>query len=191
MPSVLLLTQAAPWRKARSVNYATNGFRTLVPTATRPVGVGATDAGLSAIDIENLGVGAAVQNTVFFKPYAIGADDVTFSIRAWIWTPIPPVPVGVEAQPTLTLYDPTLLCELSCIASTVLGVAGGLVGSNERFADTMTITTGNSGLSLEVLSNTSNLAGWARLDISGPFLLDFDFSTGGSATSANALWRMY
>lgn len=190
MGSAVLLTQAAVWRKARSVNYATNGFRTIIPTATDPRGTGATDTGASAIDIENLGTGAAVQNSVFVKPYAIGNDDVTFSIRTWIWTPTAPVP-SVPGSNTTILFDPTMLCELSCIASTVVGVAGRDVLNTERFADTMTLTAGNSNVSVEFLSNTSNLAGWFRVDIMGPFWLDFDFTTGGSATSCNCLWRMF
>ena len=181
---MLLETLAGAWRKARSVNYATNGFRTLVPIATDPRGQGTTDTGASAIDPFAGQPGGPGQNSVFVKPYALGADDVTFSTRVWIWTPTSPFD-------TTLLNDPTMLCEIACIASTVTGKAGGLVLNTERFADTLTVTTGNSGLSLEVLSNTSNLAGWFRVDISGPFYLDLDFTTGGSATSCNALWRTF
>jgi hypothetical protein len=179
---VLLETLTAGFRKARSVNQTSATFVSKVPTGTEPAGDAGTATGASVFDIAPTGAsGGAGPNAVLVMPYAVGADNTTFSVRAIGWRLI-------GSDPATLLWVPTLLVELACTASAVVGVAGRAVVATERFADTITLTTGNDDVSVDIVSPTGDVAGHALVDIKGCQKLEFSFSTGSSATSCNALF---
>jgi hypothetical protein len=127
-----------------------------------------------------------VQNGLILKPFGVGSDTNTFSLRVIGWTRI------LETDETNALWDPTDLCELLCtLSSTPIGIAGKIVTETNLFADTIAITgtTANAGVSIDVVSPANDRAGHVVLDIKGFSKIEIIFKTGGVATSCNALVR--
>lgn len=178
---MLIETLSTGFRKARSVNQTSASFVSKVPTGTEPKGDAGTATGASVTGLAT--DGAVSQNGALVMPYAIGADNVTFSMRVFGWRLI-------GSDPTTLLWMPCLLVELACTASAFVGVATRLVLNTERFADTIALTTGNDDVSVDIVSPTGDVAGHALIDLKGSQKLEFTFSTGGSATSCNALFTL-
>jgi hypothetical protein len=154
------------YSKARATNSTDNPYPSRVATTTRPSGDG-------VITIEQ--TGRFTRNNVMLVPYGVGADNVTMSARVLAWR---------EAS---GLWVPTIVCEVACTLSTAVGVAAATVINSERFADTLTLTFGNAGVDCQVFSPANNTAGHVVLDAKGATILEVIFTTGGSATSCNAL----
>lgn len=184
----LIETLASPSRKMRATNATDASFPSVLPTLTKPSGAGDAAAQTTlSIHEMGLGVGGVVQNGCFAQFYAVGADNVTFSARCYSWKRVP----GTNSVPDL--WVPILLCEVALVASaTFPGVAGGPVVATEIFADTVTLTFGNANVSTEVSSpgTTSANSGIAHvlMDWKGPALIQWTFTTGGSATSCNGIF---
>lgn len=183
---MLLETLTRTWTKARSVNQTSSSFVSKVPTTTEPLGDAGTATGACVFDL-GLVPGGVVQNSLLLMPYAIGADNVTFSVRVFGWRRAGPA--SADGSGTLPLWIPTLMCELACTASAFVGVAGAYVLNTGRFADTLTLTTGDAA-AVGIVSPTGDVAGHAMLDLKGSQKLELTFSTGGVATSCNALWAL-
>lgn len=129
-------------------------------------------------------VGQHAQNFIILCPYALGSDNNTFSLRVIGWRAI-----GENVEGTM-LWIPVPLVELACtISGTQIGVAGKTILNTEMFADTLTIagTTANAGVSVDVVSPANDTIAHATVDLSGFEKCEICFSTGGSATSCNAL----
>jgi len=168
------------WTRARSVNQTSASFVAKSPTATEPTGDAGTATGASVFDV---GFGGTIgQNALVVMPYAIGSDNNTFNVRLYAWAS-----AGKPHDNDL-LWIPTLLCELACTCSTIVGIAAKEVLATERFADTIVLTYGNS-TSTEVFSPANNLAGHIVADLKGAVKFELTFETGSSATSCNALWK--
>lgn len=185
----LIETLSAPFRKMRVTNATDASFPSVIPVTTEPIGVGDA-AAQTTLAIHKLGLGAGgdVQNGCQAVFYAVGADNVTFSARCYSW-----VPIVVTDGTLLVQWVPILLCEVALTASTITGVAGSPVLGTERYADTVTLTIGNANVSLEILSpgTTTANSGIAHvlMDFKGPALVQWTFTTGGSATSCNGLFK--
>ncbi len=176
-------TLSTPFRKARLVNESSNGYRTIIPTITEPKGDAASATGASIIE---LGTGGSeTQNAILVVPYAIGNDDVTFSVRVIGWRLIPRDSIGPG------LWIPVTLGEFSCTASTAVGIASYTILSSERFADIITVTKGSTLVgeapSENIISPADNTIGCFLLDLKGFQKVELAFTTGGSASSCNAL----
>jgi hypothetical protein len=154
------------YSKARAVNDTASSFAPKVATVTRPSGTG-------IIAIEQ--VGRFTRNNVIVIPYGIGADNTTMSARVISWR---------EAS---GLWIPTIVCEVACTLSTSIGVAAQTVLDTERFADTLSLTLGNAGVDCQVFSPANNTPAHVVVDAKGASVLEVIFTTGGSATSCNAL----
>ncbi len=176
-------TLSTPFRKARLVNETSNGYRTIIPTITEPKGDAGTATGASIIE---LGTGGSdAQNALLIVPYSIGNDDTTYSVRVIGWRFLPKDSVGIG------LWIPITLIELACTASTSVGIAGATVLSSERFADILTVTKGSTLVgeapAENIISTTDNTISSAMVDLKGSQKVELAFTTGGSATSCNAL----
>ena len=179
----LIYTSCTDWQKARSVNATDTSFPSKIPTVTEPKGDAGTATGASVIET-GLASGHWA-NAVVLVPYAIGDDDDVFAMRVIGWSRMKgPTPA------TRDLWIPTILAELTCTVSTAVGIAGAAVLNTERFADTITLVTGNDDISVDITSPTGNVIAHATVDLKGfsKIELTFDMTT-GDPTSANCLLR--
>lgn len=179
---MLLETLSQSFRKARRVNQTSNGFVSKIPTPTEPSGDAGTATGGAVFDLANPSAGGTVaQNSAIILPYAIGVNNNTFSVRIIGWRV-----TGMNAE--TALWIPVVLAELAVtISSTPIGAAGKDVLDTELFADTITLTTGNANVSIDVNSPADNTIAHVVVDLKGFQKLELSFTTGASATSCNAL----
>lgn len=182
----LIETFAGRLQKARSVNQTSNGYVSKVPTVTEPLGDAGTATGTSVIEMA-AGTGSS-QNLVKIMPYGVGANNTTFSFRVIGWQ-------GIQNAGNVIpyLWVPVLLGEFACtLSSSAPGVAGATVVATEYFADTITQTYPAAATSsIEVVSNAADLIAHVVLDAKGCEKIELSFTTGGSATSCNALVSRY
>jgi hypothetical protein len=169
------------FRQARSVNQTSNGFVSKVATNTTPSGDAGSATGASIIELgSNAGI-MSYPNAVVFVPYAVAASNNTFSVRVIGWT-------RYGDTSTTWLWIPVTLCEIACTAGTSPGVAAMNIDNTHLFADTVTLTTGDAASTL-LSSPADNTIASVMTDLRGAAKLEFSFTTGGSATSCNALYR--
>lgn len=181
---MLLETLTRPWQKARSVNQTSNGYVSKVPTATEPLGDAGTATGAAVIDLNAPVLGGPVQNSLLACFYGAGSNANTFSARLIGWRVL-------GSDPTVLIWVPVLLCEVTAtLSSTAPGADSLLVSSSELFADTLTLVTGNAGVSSEVVSPTGGIIAHLLADVKGFRKLEFSFTTGGSATNCNAIYTL-
>lgn len=181
------MTAATPFRKARAVNYTTNGYPTRIPTLVEPTTVDpGTATGQFAIDLAAFPTGTAFAHALVL-PFGAGADTNTFSVRFLGWK-------AIETSQTDRVWVPVHLGELTCTLSLLVGVAGGAVVATDRFCDTLAIakeptitadTTRQGTITLYAPANDT--IAFALVPLYGCQKLELAFTTGGSATSANAL----
>ncbi len=181
---MLLETLASEFRKARSVNQTSNGYVSKIPTTTEPSGDAATATGACVFDLQ--GSGHSVQNGIIVLPYAIASNNGTFSVRVIGWRR-----AGPADGATPPIWIPLVLVELACtVSSTPIGIANSYVIATELFADTLVLTYGNDDISVDLVSPAADIIAHALIDLKGFSKLEFSFTTGGSATSCNALWAL-
>ncbi len=177
-------TLSRGWQRARKVNATDNGFPAKSLIAAQPSGNGNNAAQATASAVYSITDGTQSFNGLVIKPYGAGADDATMSVRVIGWSYL------IEDNVIGTAgWDPTVLVELACTLSTVVGVAGLLVINTDRFADTLALTYGNDDVSVDIVSPANNVAAHAVVDLKGFQLVEFTFTTGASATSCNALFK--
>lgn len=187
MENILLATLAERFFKARSVNETSNGYRSLIPTVTEPSGDAGTATGASILD--NQRGGGAGQNCIRVLPYAIGSNNNTFSLRVIGWDYVGNNPNPGEVR---RLWIPTPLCEVACtISSTQVGIVNSQVLNTEMFADTISLTYGNLNVGIDIVSTAADIVAHFVLDLKGCQKYELIFTTGGSATSCNALIKKY
>lgn len=185
---MLTETLTTAFRKARSVNQTSNGYVSKIPTATEPSGDAGTATGASIIELGNNG--GTGQNLVIICPYGLHAsvDNKTMSMRVIGWRE-----AGVDNQAT-KLWIPVPLVEVACtLTGTAIGVAGKALIATEGFADTIALTgtTANDDVSVDIVSPANDTIGHLVVDVKGFQKLELSFTTGGSATSCNALVALY
>lgn len=187
---MLLETLSQEFRKARAVNQTSTTFVAKKPTKTEPAGDAGTATGASVVDLGSGGEYA--QNGVKLAFYGVGSNNNTFSARVFGWSQVRnPLSTG---DLNVIVWVPVLLCEvLVTLSSNIPGVTGGTIGTTELFADTIAIvgTSGNPNVSMEIVSPADDATmGHVILDVKGFKKLELTFSTGSSATDANALLTM-
>ena len=173
---MLMETFSGNWIRARTTNSTASSYAAKIPTLTEPTGAGVwtTDKG-----------GGRIQNVVTVKPYAIASDNDTFKMRVIGWNKCD------EGTPAAVMWFPTVLVDLALTASAEVGVAGGVVLGTERFADTMTLTTGNDDVSVDIVSPTGDVSAHAVIDLKGSQKIEFSFAIVSGATSMNALFKFH
>lgn len=131
----------------------------------------------------------AIYNVGIFQFFGTGNDDTTFLARILGWRYVTDAP----GTPETAIWVPVPLLELTCTLSTATGVAGGTVGSSDRFADTLAIvgTTGNDDVSIDIVSPANNTPAHVVVDLKGFQKVEVIFDRNSSASSCNGLWAFY
>ena len=155
-----------PLSKAAATNATDSSFPSRVATLTQPSGGGVFNLSCQ---------GNKTRSNVLIIPFGAGADNATMSVRVIAWRFV------------TTLWIPLIVCEVSCTLSTSVGVAATEVLNTDRFADTLSLTFGNAGVDCQIFSPANNTPAHVMLDAKGASLIELVFTTGGSATSCNAL----
>lgn len=177
------------WKKARVTNYSTNGYPTRVNTLTEPSGDGVIPCGTNALGQP----GASTCPHIMIKPFGAGADNVTMGMKVLGWTRTGMPAVGVRP---VWLLDELITFAITLSAS--VGIVDGEVSATDRFADTITSTGGPTFITSAALpvildwfqtSPTTDGPAVIKQPTFGYDYLELIFTTGGSATSCNALWR--
>lgn len=162
------------WKVALSANSTQSGFASRVPTTSNTIDSEQQSSAPNAASFRNEG------DTVEVAPYGAGADNSTLSLRVIGWRRAGPV-VNSFIQ-----WIPTVVADLSCTLSAAVGIAGRTPTSTDRFADTITVTTGVA----VVPSVTADTVGTAFVAVDGYEYIEFITSV-GTATNANCLFVSY
>jgi len=119
--------------------------------------------------------------------FGVGSDTTTGNANVYAWEES--VVGGVVAGQRL--WVPTLLAAFSFeLDSGMPGVANTLVPATNYFATSITLSTGNTGISVEVISpgHGQDIA-HAVIDTKGARYIEVRYGTGSSATSLNGIWK--
>lgn len=175
-----ILTQSGVMRRVFTTNDATVGTAITNPTdtLTRPSGEG-------IIEMTN-NDGGLTLNALFLKPYGVGSDTNTFLMSVFGWDKI----VGISST-TKEQWTATLLASFTCTLTTVTGVAGGILGTSDKYCDTIAIGVGNANVSNEIVSPTGDVIAHIVLDTKGCPVVQIKMCRNGSATSENCLARPF
>lgn len=193
-----LHTLSTAFVKARQTNTTTNGFTDPVPTFTEPTGKGDAAAQTTfgvfdlVADPQLAADVATAKNKVIIVPFGAGSDTNTFVMRVFGWR------LAFDRDKAHTLgtavWIPVKLAEFTCTLSTPAGPAAGPAGAGilattDLLCDTIAIvgTSGNTNIDLSITSPADNTIAHVVVDLKGSQKLELQFSTGGSATSCNAL----
>lgn len=201
--AIEIMTRSSPWRKLRGTNYATNGYPATAPTQTAPSletdqAAGSTATSRNAIQLTTDNRGGQTLNSILIVPYGIGSSTNTFNMRVIGWSPLVSfggssvVDPGTNTSPN-QIWVPLPLAEFICtLNSGQTGIAGAAILNTELFCDTIALvgTTGNQGVNCDVNSPANGTIGSVLVDIKGHPWIEVIFTTGGSATSCNGLFRL-
>ena len=181
--------------KARRTNATDSSMPTRTTSATAPSGIGdnVAQATASAVFLLNKesNPGTPVQNRVKIVPIGVGNDNTTFTMAVYSWVRV--VDRDKEHNPETDLWAAIKLAAFTCTLSAATGVAGRILTTSDRIADTIAIigTSGNPNVSMEIVSPATDEPAHVVIDMKGGERLEVVFGTGGSATSANALVSQY
>ena len=162
------------FRKAKATSATDTGFPSKIPTATEPTGDGVHDIP---------GVEGIMQNGMIVIPYGVGSDNHTFDMRVIGWRI-----VGRNNSAT-SLWIPVIITQLAVTLSAAVGVANKTIIATERFADTITLTTGNDDISIDIVSPTGDVIAHAVIDLKGFSKIEFTFDL-GAGTDCNCLFAL-
>jgi hypothetical protein len=140
--STSLTTKANPYRRVLATNTTASAFTARVDLLAMP----AAPAGESTTGYVYVGD----TNTVLIKLYGTDADNETGSVRVYGLK-------AIERPGNATSFTHVLLGEYAfTLSSTLTGVAGGVVGASEFYADTITRTYGLENVADQVFTPTSD-----------------------------------
>lgn len=174
-----LVTVASDFKKVRAANQTGNTFAAVPDSLTKPVGAG-------YIDLTNGGLRQGLANNLLFKFYGVGADTQTGKVRIY----------GVRrvfdnsVSPAVVSYTHVLLFDGTfTITSGATGVASGVVGASELYADTIALvgTGGVENVTFRIISPGSDMPATLLIDPTGCPDLFVDVIRDTVATSVNAL----
>lgn len=207
--NVLQQTLSASFRTIRQTNstdtnYPTRGMRLGYAGAdNQPSGVGdaAAQTTSAVFDLAKTDViprtdrpdvvNKPINNVGVFMFFGTGSDDNTFLARILGWRHI--VQRNTDWVKETAIWIPVPLVELTCTLSTFTGVAGGLLGTTQRFADTLALvgTTGNDDVSIDIVSPANNTPAHIVVDLKGFQKCEVIFDRNSSASSCNGLCAFY
>jgi hypothetical protein len=162
---------ALDWHELLTTDATDTSFATKHPTGTEPTG----DA---VIDLNSYGEAREVQESLFLIPFGAGADNTTYDMRVIGWRK-----VGTGDS---TLWVPQLICELSVTLGGIVGVANKLLGTSDRFADTLAL---NTGIAVLYQGDADAQPALAEVDTMGCAKVEIIWDMTG-ATSGNCLWAL-
>ena len=185
---MLIETLAQDFRKARITNTTDSSYPTRAPQLAKPKGTGNAVGQTTSAVFESRGTGEYVQNSILIVPYGNGSNDNTGFMRLISWRPVQD-PLQVQGQAD-KVWIPVPLFDVEYTLGAQTGVTGGTI-STEFFADTISITgtTANQGVSIDVVSPANDTIAYLVVDIRGTTLLEIIFNTNSSSsTDCNAIW---
>lgn len=173
-----------PLQKFLAVNSNDSAFAALADTLTEPSGDG-------VLDLSVMGGGESPCHILLY-PYGLGADNDAFTMRLVGWTRIRPAIADGRFQ-----WTPTVIAALGCIVSGDVGVAGGIVGATERYADTITVVTEGTitsdvtrGGTLTLTAPGTDVRAHVVVPIEGFEKLSLKFDQTTNTPTMNALYRL-
>ena len=176
MSAILIDTRSVPLVVTNAANVTAATITLPIPKTTPPSGDGVILLGHGGQET------ASAVKIVFF---GVGSDTNTFQANVYGWEV-----QKATKQGDYDLWVPTLLASFSSIEldSGMPGVVNADIPAADYFATAITLGTGNSGISVEVVSpgHGADIA-HAIVDTKGCRFLEVRFGTGSSATSCNAL----
>lgn len=177
----MIETISQRWQLTYPVGSFANGtsFTQPIPTITAPTGNG--------VVVMNRDNGEYVQNGLVLMcvagPSSVVGD--TIGMKVFAWTALH----GPEIAGGYTLWIPFLLFQVTwTISTSIVGVANAVLPATYLFCDQVTLVTGNSGTSVELLSPGSGDLAHVVGDLKGCRRFSTAFSV-TSGDSASALWR--
>jgi hypothetical protein len=169
-------------QRALTTNSTASSFASKVPTITEPSNDG-------VIDLFSKSILQPKSVKLWF--IGLGADNDAFSIRVIGWQRI-----GSGLAPGI-LWFPSVICELACVISAAVGVAGSPVLNTERFADTITIVSEPTITAdvtrlgtIELNSPTGDLIAPAVVPLRGFEKLEFLFDQTTNTPTMNVLYSL-
>ena len=183
---MLIETMSQSFRLARSVDQTSTSYVSKVPTTTEPTGDAATATGASVIDLCP-GHGILAQNKALIVPFGTGTDAQTFSIRVIGWRRL----ALADGQCSRSLDSGESARSAMRLDTNSPGVAGTAIDASHYFCDTITVTKGStlSGelASENIISPANDTIACVTVDLKGFSKLELTFTTGSSASAANAV----
>ncbi len=168
------------WSQTNLTNYSTNGYPTRIPTTTKPSGDGVIAFGDG---------GNYSPKHLVLIPYGVGSSS-TFSLKVLGWR-------ATNLGLGVPLWVPVAFATYAITVGTGAGIAGADLGTTSLFATTITSTGGPTFITSGAapicpdwfqISPTGNIIGMICQESFGFPVLEVIFTTGGSATSCNALY---
>lgn len=190
MGGVFITTQHFNFRRVRQINTTDSAYPTRAFTQTPPAANLGNNASQTTapgvIDLTNGGLICPNSAEIIF--FGVGSATNTFNARIIAWKKL--IEQGNEA--TAAWLPVPIGGDLLCTLGTQAGVAGSLIDNTNLFAATLTITgtTSNAGVHINVVSPANNTCGRVTVDLEGYRYLEVIFNTNASATSCNALVSM-
>lgn len=173
---------ASPLRRVLAANAVNATFAALPDTFDTPAGDG-------VIDLSAGGGGGEIPGYLELWPFALGADNDTFSLRVMGWTRL--LPGLADGRNQWTSF---LIAEFTAIASAAVGLAGGVILATERYADTMTVVAEatNAGQGSSFLTSPgTDLKAHVAVRLEGVERVQVQFrQTGAFTPQMNALYRL-
>jgi hypothetical protein len=178
MNEVEVITGTSDWKRGLVNNSTCTTFPTVAP-------VSASKAATidSATPTTNQVIISGSKNALALRVFGTGSNDQTINLRVYEIAAIRNASGGTSFVNTL------LFSAVATLSTTLVGVASGVVGSSEYFADTIVVTDATQGEAIETMSPTGNTApAEVRFDRVGrpDLLVVFDL---GTASGANIAWR--
>lgn len=164
--------------RAFTSNQTNSSFTSRPATVTRPAATG------PASGCYNLGrFGTAVMpRHVILWPFATGGNNVTFKVRLTGYRTIR------DADQNESIFFAYIVAELACVCGNYPGIAGTSLLGTEFLADTLTLTFGNAGVDVTIVSPANDTPAHALVDLKGAEYLQFDTDRDSSATAVNCLF---
>jgi hypothetical protein len=148
----------------------------LAPTRTAP------DASDGVFDCAPPGAsGVEVFHAVEFNFTGTGADDATYIARIWRWKAIR------DAAGALIEWVPTRVGDFAITLGTSVGVAGGGLGTSERYADVIAESGTPPSPDYEIASPADNGIASLLVNTNGARYLQIQIGTTATATGGNTL----
>lgn len=173
-------------------NANNNGYPSRIPTTTRPdlvaAGTGVQAAGDGVIPFGHQGMECA--GWLHLIPFGAGIATNTFSMKVLGWR-------ATKLAIGIPLWIPVELCTIAVTLGTAAGVTGADLTAASLFATTITMTGGPTFITTGAapicpdwfqISPGSNSIGMVSVSSLGFRFLETIYTTGGVATSCNALW---
>lgn len=174
-----LMTEYEQFRKMRAVNCTDTSFDATAVTATEPSGDAGTATGQTVISSRG-GDGVLTKNLIELMFFGEGADNATYDVFVGTWEKL--------GRGETACWAFKIIAKLSCTLCTYVGLAGKEIINTERFVDTVTVSLGNAGVDISVISNAADRPAVVRIDYTGSAKIELIFDMTG-ATSGNAFYK--